>query len=924
MKRQSLFAFSVLCSVLALSGAVLKAQEPPSPRTVLSLNSDWAFQRDGEAHWKTVQLPASFQSHEGTDFHGIGWYRKQLAPFSFPAHKRVLLQFQAAATETEVWCDGHLLGTHLGGWTPFRFDITELLRRAGPQQGHELRVRVDEKVGHNTQGFLPAIEPHFGGLWQGVSLCIVPETYLDELRIMAIGDPDKGELLLEVPIAGTSADFIQKLELRARLRGTLPWKALSASTRRDQAALIIRAPLADFRRWSPAAPNLYEVEISLPGPRADRVQVRAAFRSIRINGPEFLLNDQPLSIRGVLNWGYSAPHLAPNPGEATWRSELEFARSHGFNLMKFCLWVPPPRYLELADEMGMLTWMEYPTWHPTLTAKFLQPLRKEFDEFFDYDRNHPSVILRSLTCETGSSAEIGVIRSLYDAAHRAIPGALVEDDSSWIGWNRIHDFYDDHPYGNNHTWVKTLAGFNDFVRAHGVKPLVLGETTAADTWIDRASILTELGPQRPWWAPHVLDDTARWLEEMRLTNGAGGLDQLRSDSLRYGLLMRKFQIEAFRREVPYGGYVISVIRDFPGASMGLLDYLGRPKWSAEDWGWQRETICLLQTEADRRSFTSGESLKARLLLSHFGLQPLTNAVLELSLAAQERLGEPLQRVQRELVEQNPGTLAEVSQLNWPLPEVTAPTHLVLRAALRTGQSEFHNEWPLWVVPPSSTGALRGIEVHGSVDASLRNELFPGCPMFNASESAKSAETLLESTNQRVVVASRFDRGLVEWLEHGGRVLFLPDGQENSLPLSPHWFLKGAPYIPNTRFTQPIPRELLLELQHFDLAGDVLTNFPCLGSIDPIVMLWDTHDDKVVKTHALAFETRAANGRLLVSALRHAGPGNSAGRWLLGVFVEQLRRDPPPDHGLSDDTWANLKAKLNGEKSKAESAVSLLK
>jgi hypothetical protein len=32
-----------------------------------------------------------------------------------------------------------------------------------------------------------------------------------------------------------------------------------------------------------------------------------------------------------------------------------------------------------------------------------------------------------------------------------IPGALVEDDSSWIGWNRMHDFYDDHPYGNNHT-----------------------------------------------------------------------------------------------------------------------------------------------------------------------------------------------------------------------------------------------------------------------------------------------------------------------------------------------------------------------------------------------------------------------------------------------------------------------------------------
>jgi hypothetical protein len=59
--------------------------------------------------------------------------------------------------------------------------------------------------------------------------------------------------------------------------------------------------------------------------------------------------------------------------------------------MKFCLWVPPKRSLELADEIRMLTWMEYPTWHPTLTTEFLEPLCREFVEFFDYDRNHPSI-----------------------------------------------------------------------------------------------------------------------------------------------------------------------------------------------------------------------------------------------------------------------------------------------------------------------------------------------------------------------------------------------------------------------------------------------------------------------------------------------------------------------------------------------------
>jgi beta-galactosidase/beta-glucuronidase len=125
-----------------------------------------------------------------------------------------------------------------------------------------------------------------------------------------------------------------------------------------------------------------------------------------------------------------------------WRKELQTVKDLGFNLMKFCLWVPPKGYLEMADAMGVLVWIEYPTWHSQWTQEALPTLEKEFDEFFCYDRNHPSVILRSLTCETGPSADLEVLRKLYDRCHSRIPGSIVEDDSSWIQWNRIHDFYE--------------------------------------------------------------------------------------------------------------------------------------------------------------------------------------------------------------------------------------------------------------------------------------------------------------------------------------------------------------------------------------------------------------------------------------------------------------------------------------------------
>ena len=618
-------------------------------------------------------------------------------PFPLPAGKRVLLQFQAAATEAEVWCDGQKLGTHLGGWTPFRFDITACLKK---QSGapHEIRVRLDEKVGHNTQGFLPIIEPHFGGLWQGVSLLIVPETYLDDLQLMASGDAMNRELRIEVPLAGKPQPKLTRLNLRCRLKGEPVWQDLAPLTQRSNDTLQARVTMPQARLWSPAGPSLYEVEVSLPGKNGDTVRAVTGFRSLEAFGQEFRLNGKPLSIRGVLNWGYSPPMLEPNPGEAAWRAELELARSQGFNLMKFCLWIPPQRYLELADEMGMLTWVEYPTWHPNLTEKYLQPLLREFTEFFQYDRNHPSVILRSLTCETGASAELKVIQSLYDTAHQMIPGALVEDDSSWIGWNRVHDFYDDHPYGNNHTWVETLTGFNEYILAHGLKPMVLGESISADNWVDRDAVLARLGAERPWYAPVVLDDMAAWTDRMRALAGPGGLDQLRPDSLRYGLLMRKYQIEAYRREIPYGGYVITVLRDIPNCSMGFFDYLGQRKWTPADWAWHNETMCLLKTDRDRRSFSSAERIRGQILLSHFGLQTIQDGVLEVTLQSATDSGRVLQHEQKKGIQQNTGTLAQLVDLDWPAPEASGPSHLVIRASLKDKDREWRNEWPIWVVP----------------------------------------------------------------------------------------------------------------------------------------------------------------------------------------------------------------------------------
>jgi beta-glucuronidase len=264
MNKSVLFAALLVFAEFQISGL---SAEPVanSARQTISLSGDWLFQRDGSRpdDWKTVQVPSSFEQHEGIEFNGVGWYRKSVEAFPLPEGKRVLLCFQAAATEAEVWWNGKKLGTHLGGWTPFRFDITEQVRKAPADRPHELRVRLDEKVGHNTQGFLPIIAPHFGGLWQDVQLLVVPETYCDDLRLMATGNREASEFRLDIPLSGKTPDAMPPFDLRCRLRGTSEWTRLPLRTTFSAGRIEAFASLANPRPWSPDEPSLYELELTL-------------------------------------------------------------------------------------------------------------------------------------------------------------------------------------------------------------------------------------------------------------------------------------------------------------------------------------------------------------------------------------------------------------------------------------------------------------------------------------------------------------------------------------------------------------------------------------------------------------------------------------------------------------------------------------
>lgn len=265
---------------------------------------------------------------------------------------------------------------------------------------------------------------------------------------------------------------------------------------------------------------------------------RAAVQRSAARGRELLVDGRATRIRGILHWGWYPELDQPWPDEERMRWEIEHVKSLGFNLIKFCLWIPPPRYYELCDEYDMLAWQEYPVWNtPLESASILQ----EYEEFFRLDGPHPCVILRSLTCEN-DHVDPGLARDLVDLARRLIPKCLIIDNSSWLCLQRLGDFQDEHPYLNNMQWRYYAARVRDRL----TKPFILGESMAVNTPRD--------GPF----------DTA--------------------------LAIRRHQVETLARELPSAGYVMTGLRDIDQMTLGILTRDGKAKYRPDQWDWHRDDL----------------------------------------------------------------------------------------------------------------------------------------------------------------------------------------------------------------------------------------------------------------------------------------------------------------------------------------------
>ncbi len=398
----------------------------------------------------TLNVPGDWNSQDAKLYYyeGSVWYRAKFDRTPLAPGRRLFVYFGAANYEADVYLNGKKLGQHIGGFTPFAYEITKLVQA----KGNSLVVRVNN---NRHAEAVPTVNTdwwNYGGLTRDVLLVEEPATFISNFLVRL--KPDATNIIqARVQLDGPDKELPVQV--------AFPALQLHAEATADATGLaLLELPASALPLWSPEHPVLNDVEISAG---ADTVKDRVGFRTIATRGQDILLNGKKVFLRGV-----SIHEENPLRGGRAWseadaRLLLGWAKDLGCDFVRLAHYPHNEHMARVADEMGIMCWEEVPVyWTIQWTnADTLANAQKQVADLIARDQNRASVIIWSVANETPvSEARTRFLKTLVDEARtldgtRLISAAMeVKADPD----HPLHKMVDD-PFGE----YTDLCSFNEYV-----------------------------------------------------------------------------------------------------------------------------------------------------------------------------------------------------------------------------------------------------------------------------------------------------------------------------------------------------------------------------------------------------------------------------------------------------------------------------
>ncbi|HJX71189.1 MAG TPA: glycoside hydrolase family 2 TIM barrel-domain containing protein, partial [Bacteroidales bacterium] len=349
-----------------------------------------------------MQVPGDWNSQDEKLFYyeGTVWFRKVFDYRKSSPDNRVYVYFGAVNYESDVYLNGKKLGKHIGGFTPFNYEITALLR----DEENFLVVKVDNK--RKPEG-VPTLNTdwwNYGGITRDVTIVEVPGTFILDYAIQ-LKKGSKQEIAGFVKLDGETIN--QKVHVE------IPELKISKEFTCDGNGYAEIHMMSDeIGLWSPTNPKLYQVNII---GQTDKVSERIGFRSIETSGTEILLNGKPVFLRGICIHEENPLRGGRANSQEDARLLLNWAKELNCNYVRLAHYPHNEHMARLADEMGIMVWEEIPVYWTIMfdNPETFDNAKQQLTDLIHRDKNRASVIIWSMANETPVSEErIGFLKGL--------------------------------------------------------------------------------------------------------------------------------------------------------------------------------------------------------------------------------------------------------------------------------------------------------------------------------------------------------------------------------------------------------------------------------------------------------------------------------------------------------------------------------
>jgi beta-glucuronidase len=339
-------------------------------------------------------------------YEGTVWYKKTFDDPRKDKTGRLFVYFGAANYEAIVYLNGKKLGKHVGGFTPFCFEITDKLRDT---QNH-LIIKVDNK--RRLDG-VPTVNTdwwNYGGITRDVLLIETPKTFVRDYYVQLKKD-SFDTLIGWVQLDGTEKQQPVTLEIpELKIKQTLTPDTTGKS--------VFELKANKLSLWCPENPKLYDVMVTV-GQSIVRDQI--GFRVIQTRGQDILLNGKSIFLRGICmhEEAPTRPGRAYSPEDAD--VLLGWAKELGCNAVRLAHYPHNEYMLKKADQLGLLVWSELPLywtiqWDNPAT---LDNAKKQLTEMITRDKNRAAIILWSMANENPlTDARLNFIKTMIAETRR--------------------------------------------------------------------------------------------------------------------------------------------------------------------------------------------------------------------------------------------------------------------------------------------------------------------------------------------------------------------------------------------------------------------------------------------------------------------------------------------------------------------------